>query len=214
MCHLDEHLEPAFGYLSMLESPEHGFFGGYLIISDWGRPLEFHCTAPVRPSRAQQILYGPSLRPYLLGDQLGPALLDKAKLAPQIILTDQAAGLCLRCHDTILMARIVSPTDAATACGWPTSAGRSADSVASDVGQPPDTIPPAPLATLSDRLHAGGYELELPQRFRADCQRALELLACLTLHVDLAEPFERIHEAIREAQRIGERGSDVHGQAA
>jgi hypothetical protein len=30
----------------------------------------------------------------------------------------------------------------------------------------------------------------------------------------LAEPFGRIHEAIREAQRIGERAGDGHGQAA
>jgi hypothetical protein len=210
MCHEDEHPEPAFGYLSMLESPEHGFFGGFLIISDWGRPLEFHCTAPVRPSRAQQILYGPSLRPYLLGDQIGPALLEKAQLPPQIILTDQAAGLFLRSCGTIPIAMVVGPADAT-------------DSVASNAGQPATgvsqwrsssaALPTSPISS-SGPLQTGGYELELAQRSCADRQRVRELLVQLAVHVDLAEPFERIHEAIREAQRIGERGPDVHGQAA
>ena len=42
----------------------------------------------------------------------------------------------------------------------------------------------------------------------------IELIALLTERVELAEPFERIHEAIREAQRIGARGAESHGQAA
>ena len=85
-----------FGYLSAVESAEHGFFGGYLLVSPLGRPVEFHCTAPVRPSRAQEILYGPTLRPYLLGEQIAGTLLSKAQLRPQIILTDQPSVLCHR----------------------------------------------------------------------------------------------------------------------
>lgn len=217
MHHEDEHPEPAFGYLSVLESAEHGFFGGYLIISDWGRPLEFHCTAPVLPNRAQQILYGPSLRPYLLGDQIGPTLLDKAKLSPQIILTDQVATLCLRSRGTIPMALVIGPAGDAATGDSPATAHRetaASDSVASDVGPPPDAIPLAGPTWLTGRLHVGGYEVELPHQYRADNQRVLDLLARLAEHVDLAEPFERIQEAIREAQRIGGRGPDVHVQAA
>jgi hypothetical protein len=40
------------------------------------------------------------------------------------------------------------------------------------------------------------------------------LLAILAQRVDLAEPFGRIHEAIREAQRIGGQASDDRSQAA
>src|SRR5262245_57112031 len=79
-----------FGYLSAIESPEHGFFGGYLIVSLLGRPLEFHCTAPVLPSRAQRILYGATLASYLLGEQIAGALLAAAKLTPRLIFTDHA----------------------------------------------------------------------------------------------------------------------------
>ena len=75
--------ETTFGYLSVINSAEHGYFGGYLIVGPLGRPLEFHCTAPVRPSRAQQILYGPTLEPFLLGEQIAGAMLDAAKLKPR-----------------------------------------------------------------------------------------------------------------------------------
>ncbi|MEQ8839035.1 MAG: hypothetical protein RID07_19675, partial [Lacipirellulaceae bacterium] len=57
---------PAIGFLTAVESPQHGLFGGYLVLSLQGRPLEFRCTTPVKPTRAQEILYGKTLRPYLL----------------------------------------------------------------------------------------------------------------------------------------------------
>ncbi len=204
----DEQPEPAFGYLSVLESAEHGFFGGYLIISDWGRPLEFHCTAPVRPTRAQQILYGPSLRPYLLGEQIGSTLLGKAKLSPQVILTDQAATLCLRSRGDVPMARVLIPPDGDD------QAIAAVDSVASDAGAASAASLPLGPTWPAGRLRVGGYQLELPSAFGADQERVATRLAPLVAHVDLAEPFERIHEAIREAQRIGTRGPEVHGQAA
>ena len=96
MSHGSDCQETTFGYLSALESAEHGYFGGYLVVSVLGRPLEFHCTAPIRPSRAQQILYGPTFEPYLLGEQICGALLDTAKLKPSVILTDCEAVLHAR----------------------------------------------------------------------------------------------------------------------
>src|SRR6185295_16444972 len=88
--------ETTFGYLSVINSAEHGYFGGYLIVGPLGRPLEFHCTAPVRPSRAQQILYGPTLEPLLLGEQIAGAMLDAAKLRPSLILANCEATLHAR----------------------------------------------------------------------------------------------------------------------
>src|ERR1700754_175998 len=88
--------ETTFGYLSVINSAEHGYFGGYLIVGPLGRPLEFHCTAPLRPSRAQQILYGPTLEPFLLGEQIAGAMLDAAKLKPRLILTNCEATLHAR----------------------------------------------------------------------------------------------------------------------
>jgi hypothetical protein len=80
---------PAFGFLTVLESAEHGLFGGYLVLSALGRPLEFRCSTPIAPSRAQQILYGPTLRPYLLAEVIGQALVSGSELPVRVILTDQ-----------------------------------------------------------------------------------------------------------------------------
>src|SRR5437762_224285 len=88
--------ETTFGYLSVIDSAEHGYFGGYLIVGPLGRPLEFHCTAPMRPSRAQQILYGPTLEPFLLGEQIAGAMLDAAKLKPRLIIANCEATLHIR----------------------------------------------------------------------------------------------------------------------
>src|SRR4051794_72378 len=93
--------ETTFGYLSVINSSQHGYFGGFLIVGPLGRPLEFHCTAPVRPSRAQQILYGPTLEPFLLGEQIAGALLDAAKLKPRLIIANCEATLHARSRISI-----------------------------------------------------------------------------------------------------------------
>ena len=79
---------PAFGFLTAVEDARHGFFGGYLVLSERGRPLEFHCSTPVLASQAQQILYGATLRPYLLGELIGETLVAKSQLPVQAVLTD------------------------------------------------------------------------------------------------------------------------------
>jgi hypothetical protein len=82
---------PAFGFLTIVEQPELGLLGGYLVLNAAGRPLEFHCTAPVKANRAQEILYGPTLRPYLCGEQIGQALLSRAKTDVLLVFTDDLA---------------------------------------------------------------------------------------------------------------------------
>ena len=109
--------EASYGYLSAIHAPDHGYFGGYLIISLLGRPLEFHCTAPVRPSRAQQILYGPTLDAYLLGDQISVTLLEAAKLTPGLILTDQDVALGIRPRIGVPVVLVMGEGHRSTASG-------------------------------------------------------------------------------------------------
>ncbi len=180
-----------FGYLSAVESAEHGYFGGYLLISPQGRPVEFHCTAPVRPSRAQEILYGPTLRPYLLGEQIAGALIAKAQTKPQIILTDQPSVLCHRLKiDFPLVCLVAAASDASV-----TTSGDA-------------------CVAASGKVFVAEHSFELAAGFESDRPAAVALLAVLSQSVDLPEPFDRIHGAIREAQRIDQRGPDAHDQAA
>lgn len=98
--------ELSFGYLTTLDSPSHGLFGGYLVVDGLGRPLEFHCTAPVKVSRAQQILYGASLDTHLHGQQVGGALLAEAKATPAVVLTDTRSMLHVRPHTSLPVALV------------------------------------------------------------------------------------------------------------
>jgi hypothetical protein len=196
--------DPLFGYLSTLESADHGFFGGYLIVSPLGRPLEFHCTAPVQPSRAQQILYGPTLQTYLLGEQIAGTLLAQAKLRPSLILTDQFAAFCLRSQAGVPMVWWANAEQAASDSGHVDPANTE------DLMEPAESTNPLGLR----RFDLGGFQWELPSGFEADRQTVVSLLQTLTRQVEPTEPFGRIHEAIREAQRIGQRNQDAHGQAA
>ena len=101
-----------FGFLTTVDSPTHGVFGGYLVVDATGRPLEFHCTTPVKVSRAQQILYGATLPGHLHGRQIGANLLAEATSRPLAVLVDAESLLHVRPH-TPLPVGIVRRSDPA-----------------------------------------------------------------------------------------------------
>ena len=105
---------PTFGFLTVVESAAHGVFGGYLLVDVLGRPVEFHCTTPVRVSRAQQILYGASLHGHLHGRQIGATLLAEGTASPDVVLTDVESMLQVRPH-TALPVALVRRADATEA---------------------------------------------------------------------------------------------------
>lgn len=75
-----------FGYLSVVEE-DIGHVGGLLVLNVQARPVEFHCTAPVKPSRAQEVLYGVTLRAYVI-EQIAATLTAKSKLPRAFLATD------------------------------------------------------------------------------------------------------------------------------
>ncbi len=146
------------GYLLVMEDETHGFTGGLLIVSAEGRPLEFHCTEPVRPNRAQEILFGTTLRPFLVGEQIGSTLLRKTQLPIDLLLaatTEEAeAGRHLRLPTVVV-----------------------------------DEMTTAKSATTTSDAKP------LDERLVATLER-------LTESIEITEPFERVRDAIREAQRL------------
>ena len=67
------------GFLTALGNSHHGVIGGFLVLNMTGRPVEFHCTSPVRPNKAQEILYGDTLESFVCGEQIAPALVGRTK---------------------------------------------------------------------------------------------------------------------------------------
>ncbi len=198
--------EKSFGYLTAVETAEFGYFGGYLIVSSLGRPLEFHCTAPIQPSRAQRILYGPTLASYLLGEQICGALSNVAKSTPELILTDCDVALHARNRFAVPMAlvnvteRIETPAD-----------GNKVNQITSSALQG-KFAPSLPHGT--GVFAVGQHNFRLPDGYESEQHAIEEAVTLLAQHVEITEPFGRIREAIGEAQRIGGHGTDANDQAA
>jgi hypothetical protein len=112
------------GFLTTVEDPKDGLFGGYLILNPAGRPLEFHCTAPIKPNRAQQILYGPTLEPYLFGEQIGQTLVNKGRIEPQVVCTDRGPALALRDFVAMPVVLVLRSDDRSPGADEPQTADR------------------------------------------------------------------------------------------
>jgi hypothetical protein len=191
----------AIGFLTILDDPQHGLFGGYLLLNLAGRPLEFHCTAPIKPNRAQQILYGPTLDSFLYGEQIGGALLAEAKIAPLAVCTDREPALAVRSQVSLPVALVLpdeqaSEPPAATTRddGWLFSQ-RPGESKTLRL----DTAHPAGPRLVTFSL--GRNRLAVSARSEEDRRQILERLAELDESFDLNEPFMRIRQAIEEAQQ-------------
>jgi hypothetical protein len=176
----------ALGFLTAVGHPEHGLFGGYLLLNQAGRPLEFHCTAPIKPNRAQQILYGPTLEAFLYGEQIGRTLLAQAKHEPMIVCTDQPAMLSVREHSPLPVV-LVLPAEA--------EPSHESDQKLLRFDAAHCNGPNLAVFQL------GRNSLALAKRAAADRPLVIERLGELADFFDLSEPFGRIREAIEEAQQ-------------
>ncbi|MBI1247619.1 hypothetical protein GC197_07190 [bacterium] len=191
MSNRNEKNVPTLGFLTVVEHTPGALFGGLLVLNLAGRPLEFHCTAPVKANRAQEILYGPTLRPYLYGEQIGGALIAKMKTPALAICTDQEHVLALRDQSEMPVV-LVPPTCSEEAAASEHSAGYRIDAA---------QVAVAPPHIRSFRL--GQYEVAVGPQHAADQQTLEGLWQEKLIDLDLTEPFTRIREAIEEAHGVG-----------
>lgn len=160
------------GFLSILNDAG-GILGGYLVTNTWGRPVEFRLTSAVQPTRAQQILYGPTLGEYLHADLIGKTLVEKTGTLPGLIVVDAIPALALR-------SRIEVPVIAVAPKG--------------------EVLPLDAIPFSHPRCTAG---LLLPAAYESDRATILARLEKVDPAVDLAEPFARVREAVAESRKMG-----------
>ena len=158
------------GFLTIVTESSQARLGGLLLVNASGRPLEFHCTAAVKPNRAQEILYGPTLGAYLCGEQIGLALCNALQHRPTILLTDVPDVLALRPLVDFPLLLVV------------TEKSKRHD-----------------FTTLVEsRLDASKVFVEAA--YEQDLSAAAQIFELSTATLDLREPFARIDEAISEAK--------------
>ena len=175
--------ELRLGFLTAMEVPNSGYVGGILVTNRFGRPLEFQCTSPVRPNRTQEILYGPTLRPFLLGELIGKTLVERVDVKPHLVLTEQADLLELRNHISIPVALINEESIAARPQPSPLL----------------EAVPEAPAKSIQ----IGRHVLRFHQAHQQDREAVQQATRRVSNEVDLSEPFDRIREALKETLQAG-----------
>jgi hypothetical protein len=186
----DSRAPQALGFLTILEHEQLGLVGGYLILNIHGRPLEFHCTAPIKANRAQQILFGPTLDSYLYGEQIGQTLVSKCSLELLAVLTDVERALCVQQFITPPVALVVASETQSVAGQTFDAATQNTNVWRVDAAQ---QIGPhlSELVIGRNRLAVTGDREPLADRLQT------------VANIDLAEPFERIRQAVDEAHKTG-----------
>jgi hypothetical protein len=213
---MDSTSKHTIGFLTVVEHSQYGLFGGYLVLNTAGRPLEFHCTAPIKPNRAQEILYGPTLESFLYGEQIGRTLISRGSAPPLLVCTDREPALAAREFVSTPLALVLPPEGEtmlrAPSEELPLFAGGTPAPQTSCAGgtAAPETGEAGRFLRL-DGGHRGGprlavfqlgrNRLALPERAEEDRRSIVERLGDLAESFDLAEPFQRIREAIEEAQQ-------------
>lgn len=160
-------------YFTVVEEERTGWTGGLLLLNSGGRPLEFQCTLPVRPTRAHEILFGPTLRDYLIGDVMAPLLVGKCRSKASLLCCDQPEALRIRPTVPFPVTLLVEAAE--------------------------DEEGPITDDTLahSSAIPLAGATLRVDSDQRDEVQAIVDKLADFP---DAIEPFERIRQAIQEAQ--------------
>lgn len=86
----------ALGFLHVRRSSPETFRGGYLLTTEYGRPIEFHYSSEVVVPRSHQVLFGRQFEPLLSAEVLAKPMTDRQSTAPRLILVDTPALLDLR----------------------------------------------------------------------------------------------------------------------
>lgn len=170
----------SYGFLQVIADDAIGFTGGLLLVDEDGKPTEFHCTAPVSGNRTQKILYGKTWASHLYCDVISTALVKKCSTTPELIFIEQLElkGLAGEIAPPVLMV------------------GKTGEPVQSSFQ------PEYPEMILDDlKVTVLSRDLVQFEFTREACSR-------FTSTLSLDEPFERIRQAIDEAQHVA-RQSDA-----
>jgi hypothetical protein len=98
------------GFLTVRPTATEGLRGGYLLTTDYGRPIEFHYTSEFRLTGPERLLFGTPPPEYLHVEMLAQPLTDRQTVAPRIVLVDRPNLLELRRRIPAPVVLIESPS--------------------------------------------------------------------------------------------------------
>lgn len=167
----------AIGFLGFKEFDDgEAYRGAILVADDSSKPLEFRCTAPVRPTSLQRTLYGQSLLPHVLTELIGAPLISSVREKPQLILIMEEAYFDVRHKTPIPVIRVRQ------------SASKSKQD---------DQTKSKSLLLQSASGKFAQVEIEAHWKFPGDLDGCGERLRDLFGRWNLTEPFQRLSEGLQ-----------------
>ena len=213
------------GFLTVIDQSPSGLTGGYLVLNQAGRPLEFHCTVPLSPERIQKILYGNTLQPFLYGERIAQTLIQRSKLPVFAILTNHAAVLPVQPSvltpiiyvfgrgtkqeiDTVLLdkdpvrpqMREISEelNESLKTFGIDSAHLRTKISGPEEMYKIPNV--PGFDTGIWQEVHIGNRLIAVPETDKAAWEQLVASIKESAQTIDLLDPFDRIRLALNEAQ--------------
>ena len=166
-------------YLGYMEFDNGGSYrGAILVTDDWGKPLEFRCTAQVKTTSVQRTLYGSTLMPHVLVELIAKPLMDSLNEEPVAILVSDETFLDLRHNVDVPVVQIRRQgTDLKVTAA---SDGEGNQNIVMDC----ESGKFAPII------------IEAHWEFPDDTNSCASLLKELFGRWDVVEPFERLHKGL------------------
>ena len=208
------------GFLTVIDQPNGGLTGGYLVLNRAGRPLEFHCTMPLVPDKIQQILYGNTLKPFLYGEKIAQTLIQRSKLPVLSILTDHAAvlpalplvsipiiyvfgrpkqeGTPSETEDSPSIREISEELNESLK-GFGIDNANLRTSASCFNGQSPIPHVPGLDTSIWREVRIGNRLIAVPGEEETAREELVAEIKAAARTIDLLEPFSRIHRALDEA---------------
>ena len=186
------------GYITVTEH-ERLFYGGLLVVNSMGRPVEFHCTSPVRPSKPNEILFGSTLRSYVMGDLVSSKLANCVKQKPALFCFTQSEMLNSEFASENRSVFIPSEfTQLHSNQNEPNIEVEKRDSLKVHV---PETVQPSDADPFYE-FEVSGIKLLASTDWKNEKRNFATLLTELASSIALDEPFERVVNAMSQSHKI------------
>lgn len=170
------------GYLTATEVEPSLFLGAAMTTDQFGLPLEFRYTEPVRTTRLQRILYGSALYRYLCREVIASTLLRAMETTPQVWVVQEE-----------LLLEPLEEMRAPVVMLLPSEAPPMKDLGATQPLGEGDLLVQLSLAGAPLRVRFGHAD---PERQHL----AVQALTDAAPTMDLLEPLHRLQQALRVVQ--------------
>ena len=162
------------GYLEF----DKGYRGGILVTDEWGKPMEYRCTAPVHPNPVQRTLYGQTLLPHIAVELIGAPLLRTIQEKAEVVIIKDEIFFDVRHHSETAVIRLRRQGEEVT------------------VSDSSDAAKAAPVVMDSPSGKFQPIIMETHREFPQDSAACRERLSELFGRWDLIEPFDRLTKAL------------------